>query len=92
MTTSSYYFPKGSTTAQPGSKAYSWSSRDGNQNYSLTINEKASDGPEMVFSQTERVSHKASLEVANQITDSVKKAEALAALQNDPSASIAVYG
>ncbi|MBI4711401.1 MAG: hypothetical protein HY767_02945, partial [Candidatus Omnitrophica bacterium] len=80
MTTSNYYFAAGSTTAEAGSVAYSWSSRDNNRNFSLSINNKAPDGSEMTFSETQRVSHESAIAVAGQITDPEKKAEALVAI------------
>ncbi|MBI4710866.1 MAG: hypothetical protein HY767_00125, partial [Candidatus Omnitrophica bacterium] len=52
------------------------------------VNQTATDGPEMTFMQTGRMSHQAALEVAGQITDPAKRAEALASIANDPNASI----
>ncbi len=91
MTTSNYYYPAGSTEARASSIGYSWSSRDGNSSYSLGINEMAPDGrPEMSFTQTQKVSHQAALDIAGQITDQAKQAEAFAAIRNDPMASISM--
>ncbi len=44
----------------------------------------------MTFTETEKISHTAAPSIANQITDPAKKAEALAALRNDPAASISM--
>ncbi|MFA5159039.1 MAG: hypothetical protein WC484_00855, partial [Candidatus Omnitrophota bacterium] len=88
MTSSSYVMKDGEAAAT--ALGYSWSSRDGNKSWNLSVNEAAPDGSEVTFTQTQRVSHVTALAEANRITDTdpTKKAEALAALQGDPLASI----
>ncbi|MFA5391177.1 MAG: hypothetical protein WC331_07120 [Candidatus Omnitrophota bacterium] len=88
MTSSSYVMKDGKAVAT--TVGYSWSSRDGNKSWNLSMNEDAPDGPELTFTQTQRVSHAAALVEAKKVADPVKKAEALAALRGDPLASIAM--
>ena len=90
MTTSNYYVPEGATQPRAGSTGYSWSTRDGNSNYSIGINEAAPDGSEMTFTQTQKVSHQAALDIANKIADPAKRAQALAAIGSDPMTSISM--
>ena len=89
--TSSNYILDAEARPVATSSGYSWSSRDGNRSWNLSVNRRdRRPRPRAFFTATERVSHAAAVTVANQITDPVKKSEALASLANDPAAQISM--